>query len=342
MVLQSRDINVLQYIVEDYILNGLPVPSKKIAEFPEMQVSSATIRNVVSELEMNGYVTRPHSSAGSIPARKAYRLYVEALGSVNEMMLSSKLRKKVRHQLIQSVSDDINTWGSTAVNLLSNLVGSLAIVTAPQSFQLYVNQIHVIKIQNNTLLLIVVFPGAVIKQKILSFPNHIDQSLIDESITYLNHIFVNKSYHQIKDVDLPLGIVKKKLFKSVLFVLEEQQQKIQFDYRLDGLRNLLIQPEFVNRNGLLHSLVHDIEQGELLQLIMSLMPQVGTVRVVIGDEHSNNKMRPFSLIIGCYGISNNMIGSIAVVDSVRMQYLKGIASVKLMVNIMTDITRMVA
>ena len=110
MVLQSRDINVLQYIVEDYILNGLPVPSKEIAEFPEMQVSSATIRNVVSELEMNGYVTRPHSSAGSIPARKAYRLYVEALGSVNEMMLSSKLRRKVRHQLIQSVSNDINTW----------------------------------------------------------------------------------------------------------------------------------------------------------------------------------------------------------------------------------------
>ena len=105
---------------------------------------------VVSELEMNGYVTRPHSSAGSIPARKAYRLYVEALGSVNEMMLSSKLRRKVRHQLIQSVSNDINTWGSTAVNLLSNLVGSLAIVTAPQSFQLYVNQIHVIKIQNTS------------------------------------------------------------------------------------------------------------------------------------------------------------------------------------------------
>jgi heat-inducible transcriptional repressor len=116
-------------------LNGLPVPSKKIAEFPEMQVSSATIRNVVSELEMNGYVTRPHSSAVSIPARKAYRLYVEALGSVNEMMLSSKLRKKVRQQLLQSVSNDINTWGSTAVNVLSNLVGSLAIVTVPQSFQ---------------------------------------------------------------------------------------------------------------------------------------------------------------------------------------------------------------
>ena len=139
-----------------------------------------------------------------------------------------------------------------------------------------------------------------------------------------------------------MDILKKKLFKSILFVLEEQQKKIQFDYRLDGLRNLLIQPEFVNHNGLLHSLVHDIEQGELLQLIMSLMPQVGTVRVVIGDEHPDSKMRPFSLIIGCYGISNNMIGSIAIVDSVRMQYLKAIASVKLMVNIMTVITRMVA
>ena len=172
-ILSARKNSVLNSIVDDYIRMAVPIASETIVREHDIGVSSATIRNDVAELEHEGYITRPHSSAGSVPLDKGYRFYVETVSTHDYYETHDTVRSSIRDQL-NRVETDVDVWTSVAAAVLSGLVDNMAIVTFPKAQESKVRHIHLAPLQDLVLMLIVVFEQAGFRRQLIRTTEPLD------------------------------------------------------------------------------------------------------------------------------------------------------------------------
>ena len=188
-MLSTRGKNVLNFIVSDYINESNPVASSSIVSRHKLGVSSATIRNEVADLENYGYITRPYSSAGSIPLQKGYRAYVE---TIKKSRLPVKLRTNVYKQLLRA-ERYVEDWTEVAATLLAGLVGNMAIVSFPKSREARVKHLELVPVQKLSALLIIVFDQY--KLTIDINDRYLDSGLIDSFEIINIVVFIESSYN---------------------------------------------------------------------------------------------------------------------------------------------------
>jgi heat-inducible transcriptional repressor len=181
-VLSQRGEAILKSIVAQYIMRAVPVPSQSLIGKRELAVSSATIRNEMAHLEEEGYITRPHPSAGSIPSDKGYRYYVETLGDIR---LPSTQQLLIRH-LFHQVEGELERWLSLAATLTAQLAQNAAIVAMPKAASFRLKYLEVIALQEELALVIVVLHGARIRQQLITFERPIAQSELTTITSKLN------------------------------------------------------------------------------------------------------------------------------------------------------------
>ena len=174
-ILSSRKNSVLNSIVDDYIKMAVPIPSETIAREHGLGVSSATIRNDVSQLEHEGYITRPHSSAGSVPLDKGYRFYVETVSTYDYYQTHDTVRSSIRDEL-NKVETDVDVWTSVAAAVLSRLIDNMAIVTFPKAQESKVRHIQLVPLQDLVLMLIVVFEQAGLRRQLIRITEPVDSA----------------------------------------------------------------------------------------------------------------------------------------------------------------------
>ena len=177
-MLERRQELILNLIVSDYISDAAPIASTSLTRNHNLGISSATIRNEVAILEEQGYITRPHPSAGSIPADKAYRLYVESLmaGDTHEL---SPLTKEAITQELSVVEHDLDSWGNVATTLLAQLVGYMGIATFPRIRESRVRHIELVPVRDFLAIMIVVLEQARLRKHLVHFCDPIDSSQLE-------------------------------------------------------------------------------------------------------------------------------------------------------------------
>ena len=337
--LSDRKRRIVNVIVGDYIRDAAPVASDAIARDRLLSVSPATIRNEVAELEEEGYLTRPHPSAGSVPLGKSYRMYVETVAMARSSGDPQPIRALVWGRL-EGAEWDLDALARVAADVLAGMVVNMAIATFPKAPESRVKHIEIAPIQELLAMLIVVVGQARLKRQLVRLDSPINAGALEHCARHLQDALGGRSWREIDRLGLELTPLEESLVEATVIMLREEDRAQYLGHYVDGLRNLLAQPEFANRDHV-HAVVEAVEDGSLVEAILDETPEGPAVRVVIGEEHEGDVLSPLGVVIGQYGIPGEAVGAIGAVGPIRMEYAKAIPTVDLMTSIMSEVVETV-
>ena len=330
MLTRRRD-RILSIIIGEYISKGVPVSSDVVAK-KGLGVSPATIRNEMIELEGEGYLVQPHTSAGRIPTDKGYRHYIESLMSYAR--LSRDEQFLIRHQFHQ-VEKAVEEWTRLAAAILSGIVHNVALVTLPKPVEARLKHLELVALQESLVLLVLVLKEAKLRQQMLTLEGNVSQEELSASAQKLTAAYGGLIASEIADKELKLSPVEEQVMKIVSELMRDEEGEEYEEPYIDGLRHMLRQPEFASSDKIA-AIMEMLEQKSLLK---SFLPRVLTgegVRVVIGRENKENMMRDCSVILTKYGIPGEVGGAIGVVGPTRMEYQRAIPTVSFLSTVMSE------
>jgi heat-inducible transcriptional repressor len=332
-MLSSRTETILKSIVGQYIVKAIPVASQSIVNDQELRVSPATIRNEMAHLEQEGYITRQHPSAGSIPLDKGYRYYVESLGDIELPLTERRLINHLFHQ----VEWELEEWLRLAANLIAQLVQNMAVVTKPKPMNCQFKYLELVSLQDSLALVILVLRGARVKQQLITFDQIIPQTKLTATANKLNAAYSDLTSRQILAKDIELSPMQQQLTDCLVKMMKaEDEQKYEEPY-LDGIHFMLNQPEFTSGQRM-KSLLELVDHRNLLRIIdPEGLATHSQVQVVIGKENKAEAIQNYSVVIHRYGLANEAIGTIGVIGPTRMPYGRAISTISYLSSVLNGL-----
>lgn len=333
---------VLSAVVSEHLLTGEPVGSKTLSEKYASTGgwSSATIRNIMSELEEDGYLEQPHTSAGRIPTDKGYRYYVDNL--LNILSICEEDLNLINEGFNLSGiggAEDYENLPEKTSKLLSAISQNIGIVISPGFAQDLLQHINFVNLSDKRILVVLVSAPNTVHNRIIKMHESFTQEELDKTARYLNAEFAGKSLSAIRNEILHLMHEEKTLFDKMLQTamilcsqsIEGEQAGIGGIY-IDGTSNILNKPDFADF-GKLRELLRTIEEKSRLVKVLNEcltreQPQSRDVRVIIGSEHSSSSMQNCTLITAPYHIgTGDAVGTLSVLGPTRIEYARLIAIV---------------
>ncbi|CAI8027287.1 Heat-inducible transcription repressor HrcA [Geodia barretti] len=330
-MLTHRAGSVLNILVNEYISTANPVASEEIARLSPTKVSPATVRNAMSLLTEEGYISRPHVSAGAVPSDRGYRYYVEALEEVPP--LPDSVQQQI-HQHFDHADADLAELSRRCALILSRIATNMAIVTVPQSRSSRLKHIQLVYLDEATALLIIVLQEARLLRRLLPLEEPTDQDSLTQVANFLNDRFSGHNRAEIAASQGELGPLEERVRQSALSLLQEAETYSIPEHYVDGLRWLLNQPE-MSQGSQARELVELLEEQVLLGSVLSEQPDTGDIAVFIGGENSDEHLRPFGVILCQYGIPQQASGTICVIGPTRMSYADTISGVGFLSSLMS-------
>jgi len=300
----------------------VPVPSQSIINDYELAVSPATIRNEMAHLEQEGYIIRPHPSAGSIPSDKGYRLYVETLSDIELPLAEQFLISHLFHQ----VEKDLEEWLSLAATLTAQLVHNVAIVAMPKTSRCQFKHLEMVALKESLALVVLVLEGARLKQQLITFDQAISQAELTRIANKLNKAYSGLSRAKISAKKLKLSAAEKQVTDRLLKIMQAEDEHEFEPSRLDGLHFTLNQPEFRQGQRVL-ALMELVERRDLLKSVAPEGLGGEGVQVIIGKENKAEAIQDCSVVISQYGLPEEAVGIMSVVGPTRMPYARTISTV---------------
>jgi heat-inducible transcriptional repressor len=331
-MLSPRAGTILKSIVGQYITKGMPVSSQSITGDYELGVSPATIRNEVARLEQEGYIIRPHPSAGSIPSDKGYRYYVETLTDIELPLAEQRLISHLFHQ----VEKELEEWLRLAAALTARLVQNVAVVTMPKPANCRFKHIELVALQNSLALVVLVLRGARVKQQLIIFDQAITQSELTATANKLNAAYSGLTRPQILAKATGLSTTEQPVTDCLLKIMQAEDEQEYEEPYLDGLHFMINQPEFALSHRVL-ALMELIEQRSLLKAIIP--PELAShgVQIIIGEENKAEVIRDYSVVIRQYGLPDEAVGTIGIVGPTRMPYARAISTVGYLSSVLSGL-----
>ncbi|MFC1942040.1 heat-inducible transcriptional repressor HrcA [Chloroflexota bacterium] len=331
-MLSVRTGKILNSIVGQYIVMASPVPSQVIASDPDLALSPATIRNEMAYLEQEGYLHRPHTSAGCIPSDKGYRYYVESIGN---MKLPQSEERFISHTLHQ-VEKEVEAFLSLTATLLSRMVQNIAIVSIPKSIDCKLKHMELLALQDSMILAVVVLHGARVKQQLITFDQAVSQQTLTIISNKLNIAYSGLASAQISAKDVELTPLEQKITDHLIEIMIVEDKQDNKETYLDGLHFMLKQPEFA-QNDQVRTLMELVEHRSLLKAIVPEGLSQQTVHVIIGKENSEKAIQNCSIVISQYGLPDKATGTIGVVGPTRMTYSHTIPTVDYLSSVLSEL-----
>jgi len=331
-MVSARTGTILNSIVGQYISKAVPVPSQIIASDPELGVSPATVRNEMAYLEHEGYLSRPHTSAGCIPSDKGYRYYVESIENVKLPPAEERLISHIFHQ----VEKEVEAWLSLTATLLARLVQNVAVVSLPRSADCKLKHMELLALQDSQALAVVILHGARVKQKLITF----DQAVFQPSLTIisnkLNTAYSGLTSQQVSAKDMDLSSLEQQATDHLLEIMQAEDRQEYEEPYLDGWHFMLNQPEF-SHSDQMRTLMELVEQRSLLKVIVPEGLSQHTVHVIIGAENKAKAIQNCSVVISQYGLPGEATGTLAVVGPTRMPYSHAIPTVHYLSSVLSEL-----
>ncbi|MDR2546010.1 MAG: heat-inducible transcriptional repressor HrcA [Lachnospiraceae bacterium] len=342
MPLDERKMVILQSIIRNYLETGEPVGSRTISKYADLELSSATIRNEMADLEDMGYILQPHTSAGRIPSDKGYRLYVDS-------MMTEKNREvdELREMLLDK-ADKMDQLLKQAAKLLATNTNYASMISAPNYRRNKLKFIQLTKVDHDQLLAVIVVEGNVIKNHILNVADNLDQ----ETLLKLN-ILLNTHLSGLAIDEINLGMIQVLKQQAGSFgtiigeVIDTVAEVIKDDEDLEiytsGATNIFKYPELSDHHRA-SELITAFEEKRLLTELVnenendSTQPQMG-IQVYIGNENRIESMKDCSVVTATYELDEGMRGTIGIIGPKRMDYEKVVAVLKSLKTQIEDIYR---
>ena len=329
MALDDRKRKILQAIVEDYINTAEPVGSRSISKKSELNLSAATIRNEMGDLEEMGLLIQPHTSAGRVPSTGGYRMYVDSLMEKYEMTASeiaeiNEAATKKTRELEQIIRD--------VAAAFSGITGLPVLGMLPSSEAGVVKNIKLVKIDADKVMLIVSDKSGIIKNKLLNLKAEISDEFADQISKILNE---NLSGLTISEINLSnimeVHSVIGKNFEILASVMEMVHQAVmEIDKKqifVDGLSSIFRFPEYTDVKKV-QQLFEAVENRENLSKIIMEAVGAPATKVLIGDEIPIEELKNNSVVLAPYRVTENITGVLGVLGPARMDYPKIISALE--------------
>ncbi len=338
MTMDARKFRILKAIIDDYILTAIPVGSRTISKKYEMGLSSATIRNEMSDLEELGYLDQPHVSAGRIPSAKAYRLYVDQLlknGSIRTGD-AADVRAYFTNRA-QQMEDVI----SRAAQALSGLTHYTSLVMSPKGAELRIRTLQLVPVSSQSALLVIVTDGGIMRDSVIRVGNDMDSDAlyaVSRTLTErLSGHTLSEALTLIKETERDMQAERQVLSGVAEFLDAVDSEGGKAKLTLGGASNILNFPEYsdVEKARCFLSVLET--KDKLLKLMENHGEMAFTVR--IGPETGIPELEDCSLVTATYRLSDNTHGTIGVIGPTRMQYGRVLSVLSAMGKQLTDLLR---
>lgn len=340
MQLDERKTKILQAVIRNYLETGEPVGSRTISKYTDLNLSSATIRNEMADLEEMGYILQPHTSAGRIPSDMGYRFYVDTLMAEKE-----KEVVEMREVLVEK-QDKMETLLKQVAKILAQNTQYATMISAPQRHHNKVKFIQLSRVDDNQILAVIVVEGNVIKNNILS----VDEELSDETLLKLN-ILLNTHLNGLCMEEINLGMIAALKQKAgihsdiVSEVIDAVAEAIKADEDLEiytsGANNIFRYPELADQSKASELINTFEEKQQLHELVVdTLADEKNTgIQVYIGNETPVQSMKDCSVVTATYELGDGMRGTIGIIGPKRMDYDKVVGTLRTLQNQLDDLYR---
>ena len=339
MELDERKTRILQAVIRNYLETGEPVGSRTISKYTDLNLSSATIRNEMADLEELGYILQPHTSAGRIPSDKGYRFYVDT-------MMADKEKEVVEmKEMLVERQDKMELLLKQVVKALAQNTKYATMISAPRSHHNKVKFIQLSRVDANQILAVIVVEGNVIKNNILP----VTEELSDETLLKLN-ILLNTHLNGLCMEEINLGMIAAMKQQAgihgniVSEVIDAVAEAIKADEDLQiytsGADNIFRYPELADHE-MASKLISTFEEkqnlSELVQDTLSEEKDGNGIQVYIGSETPVSSMKDCSVVTATYELEEGMKGTIGIIGPKRMDYDKVIRTLKTLQSQLDDL-----
>jgi len=333
--LGSRKRLILQAIIEDYINTAEPVGSRKISKKYLTGTSSATIRNEMADLEDMGYIEQPHTSAGRIPSDKGYRLYVDTIMKQNTV--NDAQNERIKQEFIDSVGE-IDRLVKHASKLLSQMTQYTSIVLAPQLRRTRIRQIQLIRIDNATVLAVIITDAGIVKNSILRLAQDVQPDALIRITNMLNDKLTDLGMENEESFDIEDMLDNSAGYREIIEQIVPELIKTLLysdtaEIYHDGVSNILNLPEYSDINKA-RDFLNAMEEKDLLFKVLNDIHN--DMCICIGSENKIEQFRECSLIKATYKVSDKIIGSVGIIGPTRMEYSRAISIVECMTKNLSE------
>jgi heat-inducible transcriptional repressor len=330
-MLAERTAQILACIVGEHIDTALPVGSETLVRKYDLPVSPATVRNEMARLEEEGYITQRHTSAGRIPSDIGYRYYVEYLMEEEDLpgIVRYSLRRRLLHFRPPAGLRTFDDWLRTAVAVLAESVRNAAVATVPRPPCCELQRLEIVVLDQGRALLIVVFSGACVRQRVLTLAEPIVQEEASVAAARLSGLFGRRTRPEVVAEELPLSPLEERVMEAVAEMMAAEDEALFDAAYLDGILNVFRQPEFAETEVVLEMLAN-LQEENLPKAIPFNRLTGRDIAVIIGGENEQDVMRRCSIILTGYGDPRSASGALAVLGPTRMRYARIIPTLRLL------------
>ena len=324
--MDNRKKRILQAIIEEYINTAEPVSSASIVNKYGLELSSATIRNEMADLEKVGFIEKTHTSSGRVPSAKGYRLYVDEL--LNDKNINLAEIKYIQSKLMDKVNE-IEDLTKIATSTISEVTHYTTLAIGPRNQTQRIEEIKFVSLGSRILMAVILTDTGIIKETIIKF----NQDITNEQVETLNFIFNNKLKGKPLDwIDKPL---EEYIFSHMNYSLEvikpimEQLNRVineEEKIYLEGANRAFDLPEFKSLE-VAKNFINVIDQKEIVADLLNT-GFANDINVYIGNENENEKLKDFSIITFKHRYKNKELGTIGIIGPTRMDYSKVISVMK--------------
>ncbi|MBK7663470.1 MAG: heat-inducible transcriptional repressor HrcA [Sterolibacteriaceae bacterium] len=334
-MLDERARILLKTLIEHYIVDGQPVGSRALARFSGLDLSPATIRNVMSDLEEQGYIASPHTSAGRVPTARGYRIFVDSLLTVRPM--GRDQIQEVEHHLHP---DQPQRVISTASQLLSELTQFAGVVVTPRRKTTRIRQIEFLSLGEKRILLIIVTTDGDVQNRILFTQRDYSASELVSAANYLSQNFAGLEFAEIRNrVRDELNQLRSDMSELMTAAVEfgsESFNDVRSSYVLSGERNLLEVEDLSSNMRRLRELFALFEQRTGLLQLLDISNRADGVQIFIGGESGLAPLDECSVITAPYEVDGQVVGSVGVIGPTRMAYERVIPIVDITARLLSS------
>nr|WP_316644699.1 heat-inducible transcriptional repressor HrcA [uncultured Roseateles sp.] len=334
-MLDERSKSLLKTLVERYIADGQPVGSRTLSKASGLELSPATIRNVMADLEELGLIASPHTSAGRIPTAKGYRLFVDTMltakpagSGMGGGALEPHLQPDQPHRVI-----------ANAAQILSNLSSFVGVVTTPRKASVF-HHIEFLRLGERRVLVILVAPDGDVQNRVIFTAQDINQGQLLEASNYINAHYAGLTIEAVRErlkheVDALRGEIAM-LMQAAVQAGTEAMEGNQEQMIISGERNLLTVQDFSHDMGSLRRLFDLFEQKTQLMRLLDVSSRAEGVRIYIGGESQVVPYEELSIVSAPYEVDGQIVGTLGVIGPTRMAYDRMIQIVDITSRLVTN------
>lgn len=335
MQLDIRAQTLLKALVERYIADGQPIGSRALSKISGLELSPATIRNVMADLEQMGFVASPHTSAGRVPTPRGYRVFVDQLLTVQDID-ESALESRLQSRIVSSSPQKII---ANAAQILSSLSQFAGVVTTARQESIF-RQVEFLRLSEKRILLVVVAPSGEVHNRLLLTDVDYSPSQLVQAANYLNQNFGGLSFedarqrinHELRQLRDDMSRLMQAAVEAGSDAMAEQEE----DMVISGERNLLNVADLSSNMTSLRKLFDMFEEKSGLMQLLDVSGKASGVQIFIGGESQLVPMEEMSVVTAPYEVNGKIVGTLGVIGPTRMAYERVIPIVDITAKLLSN------